>query len=322
MIKKSGLLAIKNILSIIGVSIILVLCVLVIAIFFDTASFSAVISRLIAIRISSVVILAFVLINFLLIINFLYSAYRQNKIAYENLEKGKELDAAKNEFIALVSHQLRTPLSAVNWYTEALMGGDLGVLNPQQNEYMQRIVQSNQRMISLVNSILNVSKIEMNTFIIDLKPTDVVKLADDVVHEIIHQAEIKKITFQKKYGVDLTSVVVDERYVRMIIDNLLSNAIKYTPAQGNINLEIVHDVNTLRIIVKDNGYGIPKDEKDKVFSKLFRGHNILDKETDGTGLGLYIVESVVKYANGKVWFESEENKGTTFFVELPVGVVH
>lgn len=239
-------------------------------------------------------------------------------IVFRNIEKEKEIDNAKNEFISLVSHQLRTPLSAVNWCTESLLAGDRGKINNKQKEYIERISESNKRMISLVNSILDVSRIELNTFIVDAQPSDIFILIEDVVNESRHLVEAKELTLHKNYDKSLGIINIDARYVRMIIDNLLSNAIKYTPEKGRITLAVSRTDEVLSITISDTGYGIPETDASKIFTKLFRAHNILTKDTDGNGLGLYIVKSIVSYAGGKIWFESKENKGTTFFVTLPI----
>ncbi|OHA59547.1 MAG: hypothetical protein A2589_01645 [Candidatus Vogelbacteria bacterium RIFOXYD1_FULL_46_19] len=239
-------------------------------------------------------------------------------IVFRNIEKEKQIDRAKNEFISLVSHQLRTPLSAINWYAEALMTGDLGKLKSEQAEYLHRISDSNQRMIALVNSILEVSRIELDTFIVDARLTDVAGLLDEAVADFSYQLKLKSISLIKKYSSSIGVVNMDPRYGRMIMENLLSNAIKYTPSGGEVTVAALIKKNQLHLEVSDTGYGIPKEEVSKVFTKMFRGHNIIDKDTDGTGLGLYIVKSIVDSAGGRISFETEEDKGTKFTVILPV----
>lgn len=241
-------------------------------------------------------------------------------IVFRNIEKEKEIDNAKNEFISLVSHQLRTPLSAINWITESLLAGDRGKINNKQKEYISNISESNKRMISLVNYILDVSRIELNTFIVDAKPTNIFELIENVVNESHHLIESKKLVLHKNYHPNLGVINIDARYVRMIIDNLVSNAIKYTPEKGSIDVTVAITNANLCITVADTGYGIPDEDASKIFTKLFRAHNIATKDTDGNGLGLYIIKSIVSYAGGKIWFESKENKGTTFFVTLPIHI--
>ncbi len=303
---------IKNALIILVVFIAIAGLLMIIARTFDVSSVVHLFERFITVQISIVALIGFAMINFLFIINLLYTANIQNK-------KEREIDRAKNEFIALVSHQLRTPLSAVNWYTESLATEDLGPLNSEQKEYVAKVHESNHRMISLVNSILEVSRIELNTFMLDAQKTNIALLVKQVVDELAHAITEKNITLKQTIGPDLESVMVDPRYIQMIIDNLLSNAVKYTPESGTVTLEAIRENSNLMITVSDTGYGIPDDQKDKVFTKLFRAKNILSKDTDGTGLGLYIVKSIVNYAGGTISFTSEENRGTSFKVSIPLG---
>ena len=144
------------------------------------------------------------------------------------------------------------------------------------------------------------------------------------------QVKERKIKFNAKYSDDLPLLNADPKLLRMVIQNLLSNAIKYTPENGvvNIGLRLVKqgesvdaqkaNEDSIAVTISDTGYGITKSQQDKIFSKLFRADNIREKDTEGTGLGLYIVKSIVDHSGGQIWFESEENKGTTFYVTLPL----
>ncbi|MFA7302754.1 MAG: CHASE4 domain-containing protein [Candidatus Paceibacterota bacterium] len=235
--------------------------------------------------------------------------------------KLKLIDVAKTEFVSLASHQLRTPLTSISWYTEMLLAGDAGKLTPGQTRYLQEIYAGNRRMVALVNALLNVSRLELGTLVFEMRPTDVVAVAKSAVEEQQPQVSEKGLHFQATYEADLPLVSTDAKLFRMVIQNLLSNAIKYTPAGGTVSFSLA--LNTTRevllITVTDTGYGIPKNQQDKIFTKLFRADNARAKEVEGTGLGLYIVKSVVEHSGGKVWFESEQGKGTTFFAAIPLG---
>ncbi len=236
-----------------------------------------------------------------------------------DITKEKEIDRAKTEFVSLASHQLRTPLTAVSWYTEMLQGKGAERLSEDQKKYLSRIYQSNRRMISLVNALLNVSRIEMGTFSIEPRMASLVGLADGVLRDLSPLVIEKNIKLQKKYGKNIPKKIkIDEQLVRVIIQNLLSNAIKYTPSGGRIKFLVEKDDKDIKIVVADNGYGIPKRQQEYIFTKLFRADNIKVKDTDGTGLGLYLVKSVLDSVGGKIWFKSTENKGTTFYVLLPL----
>src|SRR3989344_1695448 len=241
---------------------------------------------------------------------------------FRDITYEREIDKAKTEFVSLASHQLRTPLSAVNWYSEMLLEGDVGELNEKQKKYLDEVYRSNQRMVELVNALLDVASLELGTFVIEPKSTDICKLALSVISEQKPQISSKKMKFSFLCAKNVSLMRTDPKLLRMVMQNILSNAVKYTPNGGKINFNLsLKDKKTISIQVSDNGYGIPKNQQDQIFTKLFRADNVRDKDTDGTGLGLYIVKSIIQNSGGKVWFKSlggEENKGTTFFVTLPL----
>lgn len=235
-----------------------------------------------------------------------------------DITKEKQIDRVKTEFVSLASHQLRTPLSAINWYTEMLLNGDAGRMTRAQRNYLQEIFRGNQRMIGLVNALLNVSRLELGTFAVEPQPTDLIALADDVVKELRVEIRQKKLKLVRRYQAGLPVMSVDPKLTRIIFQNLLSNAVKYTPARGTVTLRLDRRPRVVRLTCKDTGYGIPADAQPKIFTKLFRADNIQPIDTDGTGLGLYIVKSIVEQSGGRVWFDSTENRGTTFYVDLPL----
>ena len=235
-----------------------------------------------------------------------------------DVTKEKEVDRAKTEFVSLASHQLRTPLSSINWYAEMLMEGDAGKVNDTQMNYLKEIYHGNQRMVALVNALLNVSRLELGTFIVEPEPVDIREIADVTSKEIQVQLDEKKITLKKDYGKSVPIIKLDKKLIDIVFQNLLSNALKYTPEGGDILLKIEKKGKNLQIGVTDTGYGIPIHQQDKIFSKLFRADNVRQKDTQGTGLGLYMVKSILEHSGGKIWFKSKENKGTTFFVTIPL----
>lgn len=255
---------------------------------------------------------------------------------FRDITKEREIDKAKTEFVSLASHQLRTPLSAVRWYSEMLLAGDAGEVMPEQKKYIEEIYSGNQRMIGLVNALLDVSRIEMGTFIMESESVDVVKLTQGVIEDNkLHIAE-KRISFSSLFQKKILNIQSDPKVLHIVIQNILSNAIKYSPEGGKVELSIFleeFDKNNVKsgakdknvktekaIIIKilDSGYGIPKEQQSKIFTKLFRANNVMRKDTQGTGLGLYIAKSIVDQSGGNIWFESNENKGTVFFVRLPI----
>ena len=240
-------------------------------------------------------------------------------VVFRDVTKEREVDKAKTEFVSLASHQLRTPLSAINWYAEILIAGDAGKLSAEQKKYLNEIYQGNQRMVSLVNALLNTSRIDLGTFAVEPEPISFVEIADSVIKELTPQIEQKKQRLTKEYDKDVpTTIEADPKLVRIVFQNLLSNAVKYTPDEGTVTLKLDKQDSNLLIRIIDTGYGIPKKQQPEIFQKLFRADNVREKDTEGTGLGLYIVRAIVEKSGGTIRFESEENKGTTFFVTIPL----
>lgn len=226
----------------------------------------------------------------------------------------KQVDRAKTEFVSLASHQLRTPLTAVNWYTEMLLNKKSGELNSVQEKYAKTIYDSNLRMTNLVNSLLNVSRIEMGTLMVEPEPIDIRQIADAVIIDLKYNIELKQVKLLKHYDKNLPrKIVADPQIVRIVLQNLLSNAVKYSYDEGVVELFIGVKEENVLIKVTDNGFGITKNQQNQIFTKLFRADNVKQKDTDGTGLGLYVVKSVLDEIGGRIWFESTENKGSTFY---------
>ncbi len=236
---------------------------------------------------------------------------------FRDITEEKEVDLEKSEFVSLASHQLRTPLSAVNWYSELLLNEDVGKLNPTQKKYLDEIYFGNKRMINLVNDLLNVSRIELGTLTIEPEPTDVTAVADSVIKELEFRIKQKNLEVRTSYDRNIPKIITDPKLLRMVFQNLLSNATMYTD-EGKITIEIEKDKSNLLVKVSDTGYGIPRHEQEKIFTKLFRAGNVKEKETTGSGLGLYISKYIIEQFRGKIWFESEENKGSTFYFTIPI----
>ena len=238
---------------------------------------------------------------------------------FRDITREQQIDNAKTEFVSLASHQLRTPLTAIRWYLELFINGKLGPINKKQRDSLRELLTVNLNLIELVRALLSVARIEVGTLAFVPKPSSIERLARDAVFELRPMINEKEIKFSEKYDSTIPLVPLDPELTRVIFQNLLTNAVKYTPVGGSVNLQIhQEDTESILITVTDTGYGIPKNQQHQLFTKLFRADNVRIKETDGTGLGLYIVQSIVESSGGKVWFKSKENKGTTFYVRLPL----
>lgn len=236
-----------------------------------------------------------------------------------DVTREQKIDRAKTEFVSLASHQLRTPLTAMRWYIELLLRNRMGSLNKEQAESLEEVYRVNLRLIELVGALLSVARIEIGTLTIAPIPSNISQLARDVAAELKPQIAEKDLHIGEYYDPDIPSMQLDPDLTRIVFQNLLTNAVKYTPAGGSINLKVERrGKKHVQIEISDTGYGVPKRQQKQLFTKLFRADNVRRQDTDGTGLGLYIVQSIVENARGKIWFESEENKGTTFYVKLPL----
>ncbi len=228
------------------------------------------------------------------------------------------VDRAKSEFVSIASHQLRTPLSTIGWYTQMLLTGDGGKLTVAQTELLQEVEKSNERMVELVDALLNTSRIEMGTFVIQPEELDWKELIKDVIKDIKQPAEAKNLKLKVSMDKKIPTVPADPKLLRIIVQNLLTNAVKYTPDKGRVDVVLETQPDLILLSVKDTGYGIPKEEQSKIFSKMFRASNVKELSMEGNGLGLYIVKSIVEQGGGKIWFESSENQGTTFYIQFPL----
>jgi two-component system, NtrC family, sensor histidine kinase KinB len=239
-------------------------------------------------------------------------------VLIEDVTKEREVDRMKNEFISLASHQLRTPLTAMRWFSEMLLSGDSGQLNDEQREYIQHISDSNERMIGLVNALLNISRIESGRLVLEPKLTHLGNLVETFIEELEPMIKEKNLTLTIDVPQDIPMIMIDPQLIRQVYVILITNAVKYNTNGGKVTVNIAQKNDMLVSEVSDTGVGIPEKDHEKVFTKFYRGENIQPIETEGTGLGLYLVKAIIDSSKGKVWFKSEAQKGTTFWFSLPI----
>lgn len=235
-----------------------------------------------------------------------------------DITKQKELDRAKGEFISLVSHQLRTPLTAIRLFTEMLVAGQVGKLTEEQQDYIEKVDISTKRMIQLVGDILNISRVELGRLKIEPVATEVNKLIQSHIEEIKPLAANKNVKIKFKPVAKLPQLSIDRLLFGQIVHNLMTNAVRYShDKKGIVTIAFTKQNDGYLLSVKDNGIGIPQEAQSHIFQRFYRANNAIKIEGEGTGLGLYLVKLITEASGGKVWFESSEGKGTTFYIKIP-----
>lgn len=240
-------------------------------------------------------------------------------IVFRDITEDKRLDEAKTNFISVASHQLRTPLTSIRWVTEMFLGGDVGTFKKDQKEFINTIADSVKKLIDLVNVLLASTRLEAGRVNVRPVPVDLVETTNEVVKGLMPLANSKKIAIEiKSESASLPKINLELEMFRQVVLNLLSNAITYTSEGGSIKFVFKQRDSDVLASVMDTGIGIPKKDQAKIFEKFFRADNAISVAPDGNGLGLSLVKSLVLSWEGKIWFESEENKGTTFYFTIPL----
>ena len=241
-------------------------------------------------------------------------------IVVHDITREKMIDKTKSEFVSIAAHQLRTPLSAIKWIFGMMAEGDWGKVSDQQKEYLQKGYISSERLIKIVNDLLNVSRIEEGRFIKKPSFTDLSKLISVLYdqHQGLAAGRHIKLVYEKP-AAKLPDVYIDEEQIKLAVENLIQNAINYTPENGTVTISLKENKEDkdVEIMVKDSGIGIPPEQQQRIFTKFFRSTNAIRVQTSGSGMGLFVTKNIIESHNGKVWFESQEGKGTTFHITLP-----
>ncbi|MBU0546986.1 HAMP domain-containing histidine kinase [Patescibacteria group bacterium] len=239
-------------------------------------------------------------------------------IISQSFERLAEANKIKSEFISIVSHQLRTPLSNLGWAIEVLMSGKLGKTDLQQFEYFVILRENIVRMNELIKDLLMVSRIQTQTLFFSKKEFSLVDLVQELIQDfkVIAQASNVRVIFNQSKNIPL--IFADQFKIRQVIGNLLDNAIRYTQDKGEIKIKIEVQGNRVYFAIQDNGVGIPKEEQKYIFQRFFRADNVMKYQTQGSGLGLYIAKSIIDKSGGKIGFTSQEGHGSTFWFTAPI----
>lgn len=234
-----------------------------------------------------------------------------------DITRAKEIDAAKSEFISLAAHQLRTPLTTISLLAEMLVREEKRGGGEAAGQALADIFREVHGMAELIETFLDASRIELGTFPVHPRPHRLEDLVSAALQVLRPQRERKQIVLRTRFERTLPAVPVDRKIMRIALENVLSNAVKYTPERGRISVALRRRAGRAEIRIKDSGCGIPAGERERIFSKLFRASNVRDR-TEGIGLGLWMARSAVERAGGKMWLESAQDLGSTFYISVPL----
>jgi signal transduction histidine kinase len=232
-------------------------------------------------------------------------------------EKLKELDEAKDDFVSMASHQLRTPLTSIKGYTSMVLEGDAGKINATQRQLLEQSFFSAQRMVYLIADLLNVSRLKTGKFLIEPMPVNLAEVVSQEIGQLKEVAAGRSLTLTYEQPETFPTLLLDETKTRQVIMNFVDNAIYYTPAGGTIQVKLLETESSVELRVTDSGIGVPKSEQPHLFTKFYRANNARTARPDGTGLGLFMAKKVIVAEGGAIVFHTEEGKGSTFGFVFP-----
>lgn len=240
------------------------------------------------------------------------------KLKNEN-ERLKKANENKSDLISITSHQLRTSLSALKWILKMFIDQDVGKLTNEQNELVEKAYNSNERMLTLVNDLLTLSHTDNISISYNFKKVDILSLIDQTLFDFygeINKKGIELIFLKPQEAIPF--IDCDEEMIRIVIQNLIENAIKYSNSGGKVFISLKQKDDSVEISIHDNGIGINAPDRENIFNKFFRAPNAIEKDKVGSGLGLFTTKNIIEKHKGKIWFESSDKLGTTFFIVLPI----
>ncbi len=250
------------------------------------------------------------------------ASYEAEKKARVELEKAnkelQELDKRKSEFLSVVAHQLRTPLSGIKWALDMILQDKKDPISEAHAKLLTTCNEGNERMITIVNTLLNADRVSAKDFHLELQEVDLVALMNTSINETKLSTQERSITIAFEHDEHIPAVMADPEMLRVAFQNLLDNAVKYSQQGGTVSVRATRKGAQVECSVADAGIGIPADQQQYIFSRFFRARNAISADPNGNGLGLFVVKNIIEKIGGKVWFISEEHKGTTFYFSLPV----
>lgn len=223
-----------------------------------------------------------------------------------------------SEFVSVIIHQLKTPISVIKGYLEALLAGDQGEVNTDQAEYLKDAIENIKRVSRFIDELFDVSRIEEKKFGIKFRLVSLEKVISEVLNTLSHWFEANncQVIFEKPKK--LAKVIADPLRIRQVVQNLIVNAVIYKEGRGRVEIKLKQKGKNILFSCKDNGIGIPQQDFKKVLSKFYRSEEALNINPSGTGLGLFISKATIELSGGRIWFESKEDEGTTFYFTLPI----
>ncbi len=240
-------------------------------------------------------------------------------IIVHDVTRERRIEKIKSEFVSVAAHQLRTPLSGIKWTLRTILDEKEGISEEQFN-FVEKAYEANERMVNLVNDLLNVSRIEEGRYMYKPKKADLMETIKPIIDSYEEKIKEKGLKFEKKEPKEqLPKLKIDTEKIGMIAHNFLDNALKYTK-EGKITfaIELLDKEDKVKLSVSDTGVGIPEDQQERMFNKFFRAANVMRMETEGSGLGLFIAKNIIEAHGGNVGFTSKEGEGSTFFCTLPI----
>ena len=242
---------------------------------------------------------------------------RESALLLRRNEELESLTRTKDEFVALASHQLRTPATAVKQYIGMVLQGYVGEVTETQLDMLERAFQSNERQIQIINQILNAARVDTGRLVMTPAPLNIHTQLTGIVEEMRGAVELRGHSFSVHLGTKSIEVYADAGYMRMAIENIIHNAIIYTPSPGSIEVRLKKTAGKVEVMVSNNGVGIKKTDIKKLFTKFTRIHNPLSVEAGGSGIGLYLTAEIVRLHGGSITVSSRLHHGTTFTISLP-----